>query len=270
MATVEIFLPVSRSDHLQPLFNSLERLECDSSKTRLFTYVDGDRALYDEVTDLVGASKFLAPRCIHRPQNPKQKISKFSRDDRRHRIAAIWNEARSLVGPCSYVMGIEDDTIVPPHALQYLLDGYAAHPHAGLIEGVELGRWGITHVGAWIADDVYEPTRIESALPPNRDDVEPGLGWVPSLQNIDAGGFYCYLTKREHFVGHDYKPYEDILGPDFDFGLSLRQQGYRNYIDWSVQCKHLLDDGRFLTVRNTTVQQYTLTKREGRWRQTIK
>lgn len=270
MPSVQIFLPVSRSQHVQPLFNSLEALECDPATTSLLVYVDGDKSLYDAVSPLVSGSKFNQPQCIHRPQDPKQKISKNSTDDRRKRIAAIWNEARDLIGPCKYVMGIEDDTIVPSHSLERLLDGYGHHPYAGLIEGAELGRWGITHVGGWRADDVYEPTHIQSAVP--FDAVKPGLESrdQTTTEEIDAGGFYCYLTKREHFVGHEYKPYGHILGPDFDYGLSLRQQGYKNYIDWSVRCTHLLDDGRKLTLRNSTIQRFTLTKKEGRWRQKIR
>ena len=38
---------------------------------------------------------------------------------------------------------------------------------------------------------------------------------------------------------HNFEPYEDVLGPDFNYGLSLRQQGYRNYVNFDVQCTHL-------------------------------
>jgi hypothetical protein len=40
---------------------------------------------------------------------------------------------------------------------------YQAHPHAGFIEGVELGRWNFPCVGAWPADDrlvALRPGRI--------------------------------------------------------------------------------------------------------------
>jgi hypothetical protein len=266
MHKVEIFLPISRSSHLQALFNSLETLDCDPQETSLLAYVDGDKTLFELVLPLVEGSKFQIKHCIPRPQ-PKQRVSKTSRDDRRLRIAAIWNEARELLGPCKYVMGIEDDTIVPSYALERLLAVYGTHPHAGLVEGVELGRWGISHVGAWLADDVYDPKLITSTMPPVHDNA--ALEWT-NIAEIDAGGFYCYLTKREHFVGHAYKPYDYIAGPDMEFGFSLRQQGYKNYIDWSVQCTHLKDNGDKITLANTHVDQFTLTKRERGWRQSVK
>ena len=61
---------------------------------------------------------------------------------RRRRIAAIHNEIHKLIKPCEYVFLIEDDGALPPDALSRLLADYKAHPYAGFIEGVELGRWG--------------------------------------------------------------------------------------------------------------------------------
>jgi hypothetical protein len=43
---------------------------------------------------------------------------------------------------CEYVFLIEEDGALPPDALSRLLADYKAHPYAGFIEGVELGRWG--------------------------------------------------------------------------------------------------------------------------------
>ena len=65
----------------------------------------------------------------------------FSINTRRRRIAAIHNEIHKLIKPCEYVFLIEDDGALPPDALSRLLADYKAHPYAGFIEGVELGRW---------------------------------------------------------------------------------------------------------------------------------
>lgn len=218
MAKVVIFLPVSRADHLDRLFASLEMLECDLTATSLLAYVDGDDKLFSHVKAKTDHAKFNQCRCVSRPTN--QATAPFALMERRKRIAAIKNESRDLIGPCDYVFGIEDDTIIPSHALRKLLDDYAIYPYAGLIEGVELGRWGVPYVGAWRADDVYEPTKIESIM--------PGSG----LEEIDAGGFYCYLTKYENYVKHDYAPLgNNDLGPDVNYGIWLRQQGFKNYVD---------------------------------------
>jgi hypothetical protein len=59
------------------------------------------------------------------------------------------------------------------------------------IEGVELGRWGVPYVGAWRADDVYEPTKFESAMPQEG----PTAG---SVEEIDAGGSTATSLRRKH------------------------------------------------------------------------
>jgi hypothetical protein len=239
--TVAIFIPISRADHLDRLFAALEVMTCDPKTTSLFTYVDGDQALFLKARNLTEGSKFEQRLCVQRAES-KSSASRHSIEGRRIRISEIHNEAKMLIGDCKYVFGLEDDTIPPPSALQKLLTGYAAYPHAGFIEGVELGRWGIPYVGAWRADDVYEPTTIESLL--------PALG----RQEIDAGGFYCYLTKREHFVGHTYEPFDgNQLGPDVQYGLWLRQQGLKNYIDWSLIVEHrVMEMGEIRTITVTS------------------
>jgi hypothetical protein len=47
---------------------------------------------------------------------------------RRRRISAIKNATRGgYIGDCDYVLGLEDDTIIPPTALQRLLQAYAVY-----------------------------------------------------------------------------------------------------------------------------------------------
>jgi hypothetical protein len=48
------------------------------------------------------------------------------------------------------------------------------------------------------------------------------------VEEIDAGGLYACLTKYERYAGHEFKPYEGCaFGPDIEWGLELRQHGYR-------------------------------------------
>lgn len=267
MPKVVIFIPISRDQHLDRLFVSLEALDCDTETTSLLAYVDGDRFLYERVSALVEASKFAGRRCVKRPyEKPTNGLHA-----RRKRIAAIKNESKALIGDCDYVFGIEDDTIVPPHTLSKFLNDYAAYPYAGFIEGVELGRWDIPYVGAWRADDVYEPTKIESLMPHRVKGLTDADGSpLLDIDEIDAGGFYCYLTKREHYMMHEYRPfgYND-MGPDVNFGLFLRQQGFKNYIDWSVSCEHRTRGGRGITITSTTPQQAAMVKRGEDWEQFI-
>lgn len=253
-----IFIPVSRADHLDRLFHSLEVLDGDKERTALLTYVDGDTKLFLETRNRTELSKFAERLCVQRPGSKTP--APLGLLERRRRIAAVHNEAKELLPTCEYVMGVEDDTIVPVDALSRLLSDYAAHPYAGFIEGVELGRWGVPYVGAWRADDVYEPSRIESAMPPDGAAVE----------EIDAGGFYCYLTRRQQFVDHQYEPYDgSTLGPDVNYGLWLRQQGFKNYIDWSIRCRHYQRNGNVVSLATAQPRHISFTKRREQWTQNL-
>ena len=188
----------------------------------------------------------------------------FSINTRRRRIAAIHNEIHKLIKPCEYVFLIEDDGALPPDALSRLLADYKAHPYAGFIEGAELGRWGSPMIGAWRADDVYEPSVIEtvlSARPELLNDAGRAIGCVP--EEIDAGGLYCVLAKYEHYLRHECRPFDaDALGPDFNWGIELRQQGYKNYVDYSVAVGHCKPDGTSIHPRSTNPVQMRFVERE--------
>lgn len=256
MTRVTIFIPVSREEHLDRLFASLEVLECNKEQTSLMIYVDGDKALFSRSRVLTDASKFASRRCIHRGSGGR--VIPFAMMERRRRISDIKNESKDLIDPCTYVFCIEDDTIVPPYALDSLLVAYTAYPYAGFVEGVELGRWGVPYVGAWRADDVYEPSELTSCM--------PGRG----IETIDAGGFYCYLTKYQHYMMAEYKPFgNNDLGPDVEWGLYLRQQGFSNYIDWNVTCEHKQRGGSSVSPLSTEPQQIVLHRFGKTWKQEI-
>jgi len=248
----------------------LELLECDRERTSLLAYVDGEADLFLTARNLVQQSKFKERLCIQ--GNIPGERREFSINTRRRRIAAIHNEIRKLIKPCEYVFLIEDDGVLPATALGRLLSDYLAHPHAGFIEGVELGRWGIPHVGAWRADDVYDMKRLESVLPHTAEIVDGAmrpLGAVPDrvVEEIDAGGLYACLTKYERYAGHEFKPHEGCaFGPDIDWGLELRRHGYRNYLDWTVGVEHLRSDGTSTHPRQTQPVRMTFTNQAGSWR----
>src|SRR5207247_1432698 len=112
------------------------------------------------------------------------------------------------------------------------------------------------YVGAWKADNVYDITNIKSCLPlplyQTGDNFQ--LKKSPVIEEIDAGGFYCFMTKRDYYIKHEFRPYgRDVFGPDVEFGLSLRREGYKNYIDWSLSCKHMRSDGSALELGITPI-----------------
>jgi hypothetical protein len=269
LPTTTIVLPVSRSKHLLKVFASLELLECDRERTALLVFVDGEPELYLTVRNLVEQSKFADRQCIQGDIPGPRK--EFSINTRRRRIALIHNEIHKLIKPCEYVFLIEDDGVLPPDALSRLLSDYQAHPYAGFIEGVELGRWNIPHVGAWRADDVYEPMVVESAIRSTAQILNGGMrpvGSAPDMvvEEIDAGGLYSTLTKYDRYIKHEFKPFKNCsLGPDFDWGIELRRLGFKNFIDWSVAVEHCKPDGTSIDPRSTNPVQMRFVRQAGAW-----
>lgn len=250
-----IFLPVSRSNLLDRMFAQLELMDCDANLTNLLVYVDGpDKKLFEVARNKTIQSKFAQKLCV--ASGNKTVISGIDR--RRHRIASIKEASKELIGECDYVFSLEDDTLPPLNALKRLQRDYSLYPHAGFISGVTLGRWHIPHVGAWKVDDVYTPTKIESLTP------------AKGIQEVDAAGFYCYLTKREYYVNHPYEAFDGVLGPDVTFGLWLRQHGLKNYVDFDINCIHYTEPTRKkpsvgLSLTNTKPVKITFTKQHKRW-----
>jgi len=252
---VTIILPVSRKEYIHQVFASLEMLECDRERTNLLVIVDGKPDLFVEARNFCEGSKFDQKLCLE--FKSKHVLRHFDIPGRRMRISDIHNFAKQHIINCDYVFGVEDDTIIPPHALKNLKRTFGLNPFAGFVSGIELGRWGIPHVGAWRVDDVYQVDRIES--------IDVGEG----IEEVDAGGFYCFITKADYYKNHDFKPFErNALGPDFDFGIELRRAGHVNLVDWSVQCTHKTKD-QDIRVFNTEVRKVIFERNDtGRFRQT--
>lgn len=221
---VTIILPVSRDYYLKRIFAQLEMLECDRSQTNLLVYVDGPLHLFEIARNLTVNSKFAQKLCVYRKKGSPN-VGSVRR--RRRRIAEIHNEVKVLIQNADYIFLTEDDTLVPTNALKKLMNHYLARPHMGLVSGVQIGRWGYDHIGAWLFDNVYEPSKAISV--PLENEVLP----------VDATGLYCCLTDAKHYLKFNFEPFEDALGPDVAFGLWLRQQGYQNFIDYSIKCDHL-------------------------------
>lgn len=243
---------VSRDTFLDEIFSSLENLECDVSKTALLCIVNGESDLFVKARNLCEMSKYAERLCIQ--EKPKTKIRQFDISGRRKRISSLHNLAKTHVNT-EYVFGVEDDTIVPANALEKLGEQYING--IGMIEGVEMGRWGVPYIGAWRADDVHNPTEIIS------------LPMSEGLIEIDAGGFYCFITRAEYYKGHEFKPFDNNgLGPDVDFSLSLRRKGLKVLADFDVMCVHKAID-RDIKFGTTIPMQVKMYKKGNQWRQDI-
>ena len=67
---------------------------------------------------------------------------------------------------------------------------------------------------------------------------------------------------------HNFKPFENLLGPDFDYGAELRRAGYKNYLDLSIKCRHLTQTEE-ITFMNKEIVELTFTKKDNKWSQSI-
>ncbi len=242
---VTIVLPVSRKDFLNAIFARLETLKCDREQTNLLVYVDGDLQLYQKARNLTVNSKFKERLCVYRR---KGQPSVGSVKRRRKRIADIHNEIKENLGHSDFLFLIEDDTLFPERALDQLLKTAYIHTNSGVISGIQLGRWGYRHIGAWTVDDIYDVKKVTSV--PLKDD---------GVEEVDATGLYCCLVRTKDYMAHNFDIFEEALGTDVDFGLALRRGGLLNYIDYNLKVVHMTkkEEIRFM---NSKVIQVELTK----------
>ena len=174
---------------------------------------------------------------------------------RRQRVAFVKNQSKKLIAKLDgdIIVSLEDDTVFDIDCFCRLI-APLDDPRVAFVQGVQCGRWGVKMIGAWKADDPMYPTHVETVLPSK------------GYQQIDAGGFYGYATRKELYLNHDYysgssQPY----GPDVNYGLWLRAQGYQCVIDWETVFGH--NDHNVILMPDDSVTKITFTKNKstGEW-----
>lgn len=236
---ISTILPVSRIQYLDTVLNSLK--EQTLKPNSLLVIFDGPEGQFAEVcnkTKEIGLANVVCLQSTNiRPA--------FSIPERRTHIVNIHNQIRDVLDDCDWVFSIEDDGILPSDALERLVNVAKTNTDAGMITGVELGRWGVPYVGAWTVDDVHSP-RIITSLE-NKTLQSP-----PTVEEIDACGLYCALIRTDLYKQHEFYT-ANGLGPDVNLALFLRQQGLKNYIDWGVPVTHMTNSmGEEITIPATS------------------
>lgn len=225
-------LPVSRLKYLDLVLDSLKNQTYKNFQ--LIAIFDGNPSDYLEARNKIIELPF---ETYFVQSNNRMTANDIF--DRRRNISNIHNQLRGLVDDYDWIFSIEDDGILPLDALEKLVDTVVKVDNVGMVTGIELGRWGSPYVGAWIVDDVNKARSIESV--PNQYPLD-------CVQPIDACGLYCALIKAEQYKKHEFFT-GNGLGPDVNLGISLRQQGYDNYIDWTIPVTHLgFLDGREMQI----------------------
>ena len=231
--TITTILPVSRTKYLDRVLESL--LKQTHKPNNLIAIFDGSDEDFVAVRNKILELDFEQKLCVKSTNSgPGATIAerRINISNIHNQIAEILPSAQELVPEDyepSWVFSIEDDGILPPNALERLVAIAESKPDAGMITGVELGRWGSFYVGAWRTDDVFKPRAVTSLESKTKN---------PTIDEIDACGLYCALIRADYYVQHRFFS-SNGLGPDVNLGLFLRQQGFKNYIDWSVHVTHL-------------------------------
>lgn len=260
---ITIILTVSRFDFLQRVVSSIELQDITARNVGILAIVDGTEELYLQTRNLLNETKF-AENLTVMFEGANGVVPRYDINARRQRIAQIHNQAKQLISDTTqYVFTVEDDTILPRGAVKTLLNVAAHKKSIGQVTGVELGRWSVPYVGAWVADDVYEPTQLRSL--PNATD------YPTAFENIDACGLYCSLIQASLYKAHNFTS-ANGLGPDVNLGIELRQLGYENFIHWGVHCTHMTTDNGEEQYINATDKSkiIVLTKlNEQKWTQEV-
>lgn len=225
---ITAILPVSRTRYLDRVLDSL--LKQTLKPNNLIVIYDGPANEFVDVRNKIAHLKLESKLCV----KSKNTTLAFNIPVRRLHITGIHNHFRELIGEADWVFSIEDDGILPPHALERLVGVAEANESVGMVTGVELGRWGTKYVGAWTADNVANPTLLTSLDNKSSDTslVEP----------IDACGLYCALIDVGQYKRHEFST-RNGLGPDVNLGLFMRKHGFNNYIDWGIHVTHLTTVG---------------------------
>lgn len=225
---ITIFCAFTRLWAVDDWLANLEAVQHDPALTNLCIIVDGDQHLI--ANTIKKFAEKHAYRSFHMKINEDWHPNEVRLAIRRMRVADVHNQSKDLINMTDgeYVIGLEDDTVFDRlKSFDPLLKPLINDSTVGFVEGVQMGRWGANIVGVWEANDIHNPTEIKTLL--------PGEGY----QEITAGGFYGYATRRSLYLNHEYHtssahPY----GPDVVYGIWVRQRGYKCLVDWNTLFGH--------------------------------
>lgn len=255
VASISIVLPITRPWRVQTMAEQIDNLR----KFDVFT--NKQKTLHFElilIVDNIEIPKTTIHRCFKDFQYTLQYSglplpSEQNVGVRRQRIANNINRARELTENTDFVLLVEDDTDFEPDFLHNMLVRYK--PNTGIISAVQAGRHGLHHIGAWATDDLYNPQMFETV--PYRES---------GFREVDATGFYFALLPTKVFKAYDI-PCEPLpVGPDVQYGLELRKQGYSNFLYDDLKCGHV--EQNRIVMPTEECMQVRFRKQDDRWKLT--
>lgn len=220
-----IFCAFTREWAVDQWLQNLSEIEHDPALTNLCIIVDGDKHIIANTIKKFSDSNNY--RALYMRVNEDWHPNEVRLKIRRQRVAEIHNQSKDLINLSDgdIIIGLEDDTVFDrPKSFERLYEPLLIREDIGFVEGVQVGRWGANIIGAWRSNN---PKHIETCL--------PGEGY----EEITAGGFYGYATRRDLYLNHDYyTSTSQPWGPDVNYGFYVKSKGYRSLIDWQTVFGH--------------------------------
>lgn len=225
---ITVFVPISRTWRINKVIDQITTLDIGDNQVDAVIILDNTFISTSAVKNaFLSRNSNIKLTTVYNTNN--EGIAEMNLTKRRQRITEVFTRAQGLIPrETDLVFTFEDDTDFEPNTLIKLIAFYFHKGwdyKVGLISGVQAGRWGFRMLGLWKANDYNDPTLMET------------LDNSPIDDQIDAAGFYCFITSRDNFVNTPHK--FDFFGPDVHFGLSLRSKGYSNFVDWTISTGHV-------------------------------
>lgn len=256
-----LFIPFSREWMWREIQSFLVRINFNErwlAKTEILFCLDSnDHKLYFQVYDFLSGLpdfyKINSIRMIYTEREPLEERASVM--DRRKRIAEIRELGREYVDNSQIFFSFEDDTI-PPDDFMNTLHKRITNKEVGFIQGIEVGRWDNSPVGAW---HIEEDENGQPIAAQTLDYKETGI------EEIEGGGAFCYAVKTKLLKETPIRVEEECFGPDVNFVYDIVKKGYKALVDWDIKCDHHTKDKGIIKV-TSDIQVLRWEKREGKFR----
>ena len=177
-------------------------------------------------------------------------------EPRRIRIAHNHNALRRYVEESSadLVFQVEGDSVLPANCLESLIERYRElkADDFGYISGIQIGRHGIYCVGAWhFSEDLHTFKSVDKSL--------------KGIQLVDTTGFYCLLAPKDVWLKGQCSWNGERWGPDSNFGLSLKEKGYKIYVDMDLPIGHKTENA-ILYPEHISTCNVRFYQEDGQWK----
>jgi len=173
--------------------------------------------------------------------------------ERRKRIAENHKKLQEIVKAYNpdLVWQVEGDGDYPSDTLATLITHYEVFKGKdfGYVSGIQVGRHGLYHIGAW---KNFTETSFES--------IDFNL---KGIQEVDATGFYCLLAPREVWLSGLCEWTDEPYGPDVVWGLSINK---KKYVDMDLGIGHIVKNGIILPEHISTCNVRFDKGENGTWK----